>query len=257
MRAARCAHSAGERHSSAATPAGILCGAAHRTHEPTARASPPSVLPLSLSPSLSFIRACVPRDLQVGSVLGSHECKTEYDTNFAVVIYFALILYTFIGLAIVCDEYFCESLEKISTALSLSDDVAGALSLSTSPAIYLPISRYLSPRRRALSTPRATPRYLSPLRRDLHGGGVVGARALHGDRHDLRRAGRAGRRHDRRLRRLQHLRHRRRHHAVRWPGASSLWASRTHTQYIYILYICSIYIYGQVLQLWWFPSRSR
>ena len=31
---------------------------------------------------------------------------------------FALVLYTFLGLAIVCDEYFCESLEQISSALS-------------------------------------------------------------------------------------------------------------------------------------------
>jgi len=78
----------------------------------------------------------------VGSVLGSHECKTEYDTNFAVVIYFALILYTFIGLAIVCDEYFCESLEKISTALSLSDDVAGATFMaagSSAPELFTAI----------------------------------------------------------------------------------------------------------------------
>ena len=36
------------------------------------------------------------------------------------------IFYMFWGLAIVCDDYFVESLEKISEALDLSHDVAGA-----------------------------------------------------------------------------------------------------------------------------------
>ena len=39
--------------------------------------------------------------------------------------YILVVLYTFLALAIICDEYFCESLEAISTALNLSEDVAG------------------------------------------------------------------------------------------------------------------------------------
>lgn len=37
------------------------------------------------------------------------------------------ILYMFIGIAIVCDDYFVASLESISEALNLSEDVAGRI----------------------------------------------------------------------------------------------------------------------------------
>ena len=39
---------------------------------------------------------------------------------------FAITLYTFLGVAIVTDDYFVPSLEKISDHLNLSEDVAGA-----------------------------------------------------------------------------------------------------------------------------------
>ena len=61
-------------------------------------------------------RPTAPRRLELtvmGAILGSEECNTEYDTYAFVLLDFALILYTFLGLAIVCDEYFCESLEQI------------------------------------------------------------------------------------------------------------------------------------------------
>ena len=51
-------------------------------------------------------------------VLGDASCTTAYDGYLAVGVLFALVLYTFLGLAIVCDEYFCESLEQISSALT-------------------------------------------------------------------------------------------------------------------------------------------
>ena len=41
-------------------------------------------------------------------------------------LYLAGILFMFLGIAIVCDDFFVASLEAISTALDLSDDVAGA-----------------------------------------------------------------------------------------------------------------------------------
>ncbi len=47
-----------------------------------------------------------------------------------VVGYLALSLYMFLGLAVVCDEWFVPSLEKISETLNLSADVAGATFLA-------------------------------------------------------------------------------------------------------------------------------
>ena len=44
----------------------------------------------------------------------------------AVCLYIVGLLYMFMALAIVCDEYFVPALEKISEKLKLSDDVAGA-----------------------------------------------------------------------------------------------------------------------------------
>ncbi|KAM5235260.1 sodium/potassium/calcium exchanger 5 [Ctenodactylus gundi] len=43
-----------------------------------------------------------------------------------IVIYFLIILYMFMAVSLVCDEYFLPSLESISEALGLSQDVAGA-----------------------------------------------------------------------------------------------------------------------------------
>jgi len=58
-----------------------------------------------------------------------------------VVISIILILWSFVGLAIVCDEFFQPSLEAISDALSLSPDVAGATFLaagSSAPELVSP-----------------------------------------------------------------------------------------------------------------------
>eukprot|EP00164_Ancoracysta_twista_P003968 GFYU01005325.1.p1 GENE.GFYU01005325.1~~GFYU01005325.1.p1 ORF type:complete len:506 (+),score=153.05 GFYU01005325.1:362-1879(+) len=40
--------------------------------------------------------------------------------------YLVIMVYSFLGLAIICDDYFVTALEKISEALDLSEDVAGA-----------------------------------------------------------------------------------------------------------------------------------
>ncbi len=50
----------------------------------------------------------------------------SFDYNGGLVIHFIAILYIFLGIAIICDEYFVESLERISSSLQLTDDVAGA-----------------------------------------------------------------------------------------------------------------------------------
>lgn len=49
------------------------------------------------------------------------------------------VIYTFVGLAIVVDDYFVDSLERISIALNLSDDVAGATFMaagSSAPELF-------------------------------------------------------------------------------------------------------------------------
>jgi len=66
-------------------------------------------------------------------------CCGVLDNGAGVVLYFLLVFYTFLGLAVVCDNYFCESLSRISTALQLSDDVAGATFMaagSSAPELF-------------------------------------------------------------------------------------------------------------------------
>mmetsp|Transcript_10264 Transcript_10264/g.17207 ORF Transcript_10264/g.17207 Transcript_10264/m.17207 type:complete len:541 (-) Transcript_10264:572-2194(-) len=76
-------------------------------------------------------------------------CTTDFDTKGGLVIYIAVVLYTFIGMAIVCDEYFCESLDKISEALRLSEDVAGATFMaagSSAPELFTAlVTIYMAP----------------------------------------------------------------------------------------------------------------
>ena len=78
---------------------------------------------------------------------GEAFCKADYgntccgvlDNAGGVVLYVIIILYSFLGLAIICDNYFCESLTLISAALGLSDDVAGATFMaagSSAPELF-------------------------------------------------------------------------------------------------------------------------
>ena len=60
-------------------------------------------------------------------------------TPILVLPYILILLYGFLGIAIVCDEYFETSLEVISERLSLSDDVAGATFMaagSSAPELF-------------------------------------------------------------------------------------------------------------------------
>ena len=50
----------------------------------------------------------------------------DFDMNGGLAVHLLGILYVFLGIAIICDDYFVEALERISSALKLSDDVAGA-----------------------------------------------------------------------------------------------------------------------------------
>ena len=54
-------------------------------------------------------------------------------------LYLVGILYVFLGIAIVCDDYFVSSLEKICDKLNLSEDVAGATFMaagSSAPELF-------------------------------------------------------------------------------------------------------------------------
>lgn len=69
-------------------------------------------------------------------------CCGDLDNGGGVVLFVIVIFFTFLGLAIICDEYFCESLDAISTALNLSDDVAGATFMaagSSAPELFTAI----------------------------------------------------------------------------------------------------------------------
>jgi len=58
----------------------------------------------------------------------SETCKATkgWELPAGILAYFVGVVYLFIGIAIVCDEFFVGSLEAICEALGLSDDVAGA-----------------------------------------------------------------------------------------------------------------------------------
>lgn len=68
------------------------------------------------------------------------EGRTECSGSLALVApYLLILLYAFLGVAIVCDEYFETALEVISERLSLSDDVAGATFMaagSSAPELF-------------------------------------------------------------------------------------------------------------------------
>ena len=69
------------------------------------------------------------------------ECEFESGRlgPFFAVIYFFLVIIVFLGLALVCDDYFVPSLEALSNMLNLSEDVAGATLMaagSSAPELF-------------------------------------------------------------------------------------------------------------------------
>jgi len=67
-------------------------------------------------------------DVVAGNSTVADACDdlTDFDNNGGLAVHLFGILYVFLGIAIICDDFFVESLERISAALNLSDDVAGA-----------------------------------------------------------------------------------------------------------------------------------
>uniref|UniRef100_A0A7S3PRD0 Sodium/calcium exchanger membrane region domain-containing protein n=1 Tax=Aplanochytrium stocchinoi TaxID=215587 RepID=A0A7S3PRD0_9STRA len=74
---------------------------------------------------------------------GAAECLKSWETSGGLALYIFLLLYCFVGLAIVCDDYFVPSLEKISEGLSLPEDVAGATFMaagSSAPELFVSLA---------------------------------------------------------------------------------------------------------------------
>lgn len=72
-------------------------------------------------------------------ILSSSYCTGEVDNAGIMILYICGVLYCFLGLAIVCDEFFQTSLEIISEVLKLTPDVAGATFLaagSSAPELF-------------------------------------------------------------------------------------------------------------------------
>ncbi|MEE6514081.1 hypothetical protein FKM82_022072 [Ascaphus truei] len=74
---------------------------------------------------------CILSENETSCILSSSEFPQAFFTeqerkDGGVIIHFIIILYMFLAVAIVCDEYFIPSLEVISERLDLSQDIAGA-----------------------------------------------------------------------------------------------------------------------------------
>ena len=68
-----------------------------------------------------------------------HAQPSSLDVTGGIALLFVGVLYLFLGIAIVCDEYFVESLDLISKRLGLSSDVAGATFMaagSSAPELF-------------------------------------------------------------------------------------------------------------------------
>jgi len=75
---------------------------------------------------------------------GAAECLATWEPGAGgTIVYVLVLLFLFLGLAIVCDDYFVSSLEKISTGLGLSNDVAGATFMaagSSAPELFVSLA---------------------------------------------------------------------------------------------------------------------
>ncbi|KAE8904455.1 hypothetical protein PF005_g14596 [Phytophthora fragariae] len=67
----------------------------------------------------------------------------SWETNGGIVLYIMALGYIFVSLAIICDDYFVSALEKITDALALSPDVAGATFMaagSSAPELFVSLA---------------------------------------------------------------------------------------------------------------------
>lgn len=83
------------------------------------------------------------KNVDEGRLLASGTCNEETAGAGMTIMYVVGIIYSFLGLAIVCDEFFQTSLEIISEVLKLTPDVAGATFLaagSSAPELFTSLS---------------------------------------------------------------------------------------------------------------------
>jgi K+-dependent Na+/Ca+ exchanger-like protein len=67
----------------------------------------------------------------------------DWETSGGIVLYIMALGYIFVSLAVICDDYFISSLEKITDALALSPDVAGATFMaagSSAPELFVSLA---------------------------------------------------------------------------------------------------------------------
>lgn len=67
----------------------------------------------------------------------------DWELNGGIAVYIAALLYLFVALAIICDDYFVTALEKITEKLGLSQDVAGATFMaagSSAPELFVSLA---------------------------------------------------------------------------------------------------------------------
>lgn len=111
---------------------GVVCGLDGVTEDQAC--CEPSGGAISLSGFMSGQKVC-----NADGSCDAGTCCGSLDTGFGVILYLVIMLYTFLGLAVVCDDYFCESLDLISEKLNLSPDVAGATFMaagSSAPELF-------------------------------------------------------------------------------------------------------------------------
>jgi K+-dependent Na+/Ca+ exchanger-like protein len=75
--------------------------------------------------------------------VGCHPLEPWEEEGTGILFYTALLIYAFVGLAVVCDDFFVASLEQISEHLKLSDDVAGATFMaagSSAPELFVSLA---------------------------------------------------------------------------------------------------------------------
>uniref|UniRef100_K3WNP6 Sodium/calcium exchanger membrane region domain-containing protein n=1 Tax=Globisporangium ultimum (strain ATCC 200006 / CBS 805.95 / DAOM BR144) TaxID=431595 RepID=K3WNP6_GLOUD len=67
----------------------------------------------------------------------------DWERNGGIVVYICALLYLFVALAIICDDYFVCALEKITETMGLSQDVAGATFMaagSSAPELFVSLA---------------------------------------------------------------------------------------------------------------------
>ena len=68
---------------------------------------------------------------------------SSWEDGPGVIVHVLALLYIFMGLAVICDDFFVASLEQISDYLSLSEDVAGATFMaagSSAPELFISLA---------------------------------------------------------------------------------------------------------------------